>query len=408
MKLLIFSDSYPPEVRSAAILMQEFAEGMVELGHEVSVCTLMPKYNLAKEDIAKRSFISRDNENGVEVIRLDSLPVHNTQLWIRGIGELILPLIFLIGSFLVKKPDIIAIYSPPLTLGITAIILRYLRRIPFLLNVQDLFPQHIIDVGILKNRFIIDIYKGIEKTIYSIASKITVHSEGNRKYLLERRGVPAHKVEVINNWVNTEVSIGPKKNNFRDKWGIGDKFVLFFGGVMGFTQGLDLVIEVAERLKTYPNILFLLVGEGVEKPKLELLVRQKGLSNVMFKPFISPADYLYLLQEIDVGLVTLSPEVKTPVVPSKILGFMAASKPYIASVNKESDVISMTQQSRAGYYVIAGETDKMADLILKLYNNKKLTKEMGEYGRNYVKTYFSKDICLNNYNNLLELMIAQD
>ena len=402
MNILLLSDSYPPEVRSSAILMKELADGLVKLGHCVSVCTLLPKYNLVCKLDKNNQFLSSNIENGVRVIRLNSLPIHNTSMWVRGIGELTLPAIFSAGSLIAKKPDIIAIYSPPLPLGLAAAFMKILRGTPFLLNVQDLFPQNIIDVGKMRNPAIVGFFKGMERLIYSLAQKITVHSESNRDFLLKERGVCSSKVEIIHNWVDTDLPLKYSLMDFRRKWGIKDKFILFFGGVMGHTQGLEMVLEVAESLKNVKDIIFLLVGDGSARANLEQIVEQRNLSNVLFKPFISPQEYWSLLNEIDVGLLTLSAKVKTPVVPSKFLGYMAASKPYIASLNKESDAIRMTQDSKAGIYVRAGDAMRFKDAILTLFNNKNLVKVMGRNGRKYVVNNFSKDICIAKYENILK------
>jgi colanic acid biosynthesis glycosyl transferase WcaI len=402
MRILIFSDSYPPEIRSAAILMQEFAEGMVQRGHEVCVTTLIPKYNVAGKTAASGRVFYTYCENGVNIIRINSLPVHNTKLWIRGIGELVLPIIFFASSFRAKEPDLIVSYSPPLTLGLAAAALKYLKGIPFILNVQDLFPQHIIDVGILKDHITISFFQHLESLIYSMANNITVHSEGNRQFLLKERGVSAEKVKVIHNWVDPDLPLKAESLNFRGKWGLGDKFVLFFGGVMGPTQGLEIVLEVAQRVAEVKDILFLLLGDGSERPTLERLVKERRLSNIILGPFVTSQEYWSLLNEVDVGLLTLAPEVKTPVVPSKLFGFMAASKPYIASINKESDALPITQKSAAGFAVMAGKAAEFTEAVLTLYHNRDLGKKMGNHGRTYALSHFSKEHCLAQYEEIFK------
>jgi len=381
--------------------MQDLAEGLVERGHEVSVCTLIPRYNLAEKVSRKGLFWYTNWENGVYLIRVNSLPVHKTSLWIRGVGELTLPIAFLAGSMLASKPDVLAVYSPPLTLGLTAGILKYFRNIPFVLNLQDLFPQDIINLGIMKNPLIINFFRGIEKLVYSMANKIAVHSEGNRKLLLEKEDIPAVKLVTLPNWVDTEMPHRASILGFCKKWGLQGKFILFFGGVMGVKQGLEVVVQAAEKVKDIDDIVFLLVGDGGAQPDLKKQVKEKGLTNVVFKPFVTPAEYWSLLKEVDVGILTLSPDIKTPVVPSKMLGFMAASKPFIAAVNKESDAIAIAQASGSGKVVPAGDSQEFAGAVRQLYQDRQLAGNMGKQGRDYALAHFSKASCLDRYEQIL-------
>lgn len=401
MRVLIFSDSYPPEIRSASLLMQQLAKGLSQRGHEVSVCSLLPKYNLAEPIPATRSLFSDTMENGVRVLRVTSPPVHNTHLFTRGLGEFSLPFSFLGSSSFVKDPEIIIIYSPPLTLGLAAVLRKIWKKTPYIVNVQDLFPHHIIDAGILKHPFLIRWFKLMENIVYSSASKLVVHSDGNQQFLLNNFSSFNGKVEVIPNWVDTESFETTNSNNFRERWDLKGKFVCFFGGVIGYTQGLDVVVQAADLLKDVREIVFLLVGDGINKATLQGWVQEKGLANVLFHDFIPPAAYCSLLKEIDVGLLTLSPQVKTPVVPSKMLGFLAASRPVVASVNEQSDAIKIIEESGAGIRVSAGDPHGLAEAVVHLYQDKSLRKEMGKKGKAYATRNFSKNKCIDRYDELI-------
>ena len=401
MNILLLTDSYPPEIRSAAVLMQELAEGLAARGHDVSVCTLRPRYNLAGNAKGNGNAAGMATENGVRVIRVNSLPVHNAPLWLRGLGELTLPWVFLRGLTSVPHPDVISIYSPPLPLGLAGAALKVFRRAPFILNVQDLFPQHIIDVGLLKNPALIHGYRTMERLLYQAAEKIAVHSQGNKRFLVQQRRVPAHKIALLPNWVDTEQPTGAASLNFRETWKLGNKFMLVFGGVMGHTQGLGVVVAAAEKLQKCRDIVFLMVGDGVAKAGLEAQVQQKRLANVLFKPFVKPADYRSLLAEVDAGFLTLSPEVRTPVVPSKLLGYMAAGKPYVAALNPESDAVAITHDSGAGLCVPAGDAQAFAQAVQTLYADQDRGRAMGRRGREYAQAHFSKEVCLARYEALL-------
>jgi colanic acid biosynthesis glycosyl transferase WcaI len=397
MKVLLLTDSYPPEIRSAAILMQELAQGLAARGHKVWVCTLQPRYNLA----AGLRYGKPPPEKNVRILRVNSLPVHNTPLWLRGLGELTLPWLFFARSAAFVNPDVVAIYSPPLTLGLAGAAFKSVRHAGMVLNVQDLFPQHAIDAGVLKCPFIISFYRRLENFLYRAAHTIAVHSPGNRNFLMEQRQVPPEKIAVIPNWVDPTLPQRCPPLNFKKNWHLEHKFVLLFGGVLGPTQGLELVIAAADRLRHHHDLVFLLVGDGAARRRLEQEVKQKRLSNVWFRPFLDPAQYQALLAEVDVCFLTLSPAVKTPVVPSKLLGYMAAGKPYVAALNAESDAVAITLDSGAGLVVPAGDPQSFSQAVLTLYRDKTLAQRMGRRGRDYVQTHFSKKNCLDRYEALL-------
>jgi len=162
---------------------------------------------------------------------------------------------------------------------------------------------------------------------------------------------------------------------------------------MGPSQGLEFVIEVAERIKDLKDVVFLLVGDGMEREKLQELVKKKRLNNVLFKPFISKEEYPYLVKDCDVGLVCLTNKNKTPVVPSKILGYMAAGIPVIAFLNKESDGHFIIKDAKCGFSCVYGDLIKAEEIIRQLYNNPNRI-QMGVNGFEYVKRHFERDMCI--------------
>jgi len=407
MNVLIISDAYPPEIRSAAVLMSELARGLCERGHTVSVLTCYPQYNLTAED-RRRFADQRANfdlmEEGVRVIRAPAKDIHNCGPIRRGISFVKLPLIISRAAKVLKNIEAIIHYSPPLTLGLAAVWLKKRFNAAYIMNVQDLFPQNAIDLGILRNRAAIALFRHIESYCYRNADWITCHSQGNAAYL-RRQMSNGQMVSVVHNWVELtdyQVSASPVP---REELGLKNKFVLFFAGVMGFAQDLGTVIECARCLQDYPDIAFLLVGDGVEKDKL--LAQAKGLDNVHFHPFIGAKDYPAWLASADVGLVTLQKSMKTPVVPSKILGYMAAGKAWIASVNPQSDATVIARQGHCGLLCKPGDPQDMARTVLKLYNDRDLLSQLGQNGRHYCLSHFGKSHCLDRYQTILSELKAR-
>ncbi|NOZ00568.1 MAG: glycosyltransferase family 4 protein, partial [Deltaproteobacteria bacterium] len=398
--------AYPPEIRSSSTLMKELAVGLVDRGYEVSVLATYPSYNLTDEDrdrFARKASNLVMQEHGVRVIRVPTPALHNIGSIRKGLAQVILPLILAMAGACLKRVDAIIVYSPPITLGLAAAALkaRFGARVVF--NAQDLFPQNAVDLGVLRNPALIRMFEEIEAASFRGADVVTCHSEGNIDWL--RRHPALRKrpgdVRLVHNWVDIDgYRNSAADRSVRRRLGLEGKFVFFFGGVMGFAQELDTVIDAARRLEDDADIAFLLVGDGVEKAGLER--RARGLENVVFHPFIPPDQYVTWLKAMDVGLVTLRAEMKTPVVPSKILGFMAAGVPYLALLNRESDARAITRDGGCGVIVDPGDVEAVVRACRRLASDRAGARRMGARGLDYCRRNFSKDGCIDKYDRILQ------
>jgi len=400
--ILIIADIYPPEVSSAAHLMKELAEGLKKRGHNIWVITTYPRYYLPKELEAQKFELFSD-EIGIKVIRVKTPPLKKVNFIIRGIFQLLLPFLFFqkAKKLIKEKVDVVIIYSPPLPLATIGIKIKKYFGAKFILNIQDIFPKNAVDLGVLKNKLLVRFFEVIEKNVYKDADLITFHSEGGRRFLIERKGVPATKIITLPNWID----LAPYQNLtkdmfFRKQWDLQKKFIFLFAGIMGPAQGLDFLIEIAKKVSSIKDIVFLLVGDGMEKEKIQKMIRNYALSNVMVKPFVSKDDYPYLAKEADVGLVCLSSKNKTAFVPGKVLGYMAASKPIVAFLNQESDGFEVIREAKCGYAVRAGDLDKAIEIVEKIYNEKDKLKELGNNGFKYALNNFAIDVCLDKLEEL--------
>ena len=281
MHILLVTDSYPPEIRSASHLMLELAQELQRRGHEITVMTTWPEYNL-DQAATHKTFNELENENGIRVIRIKTLPHHNVNYIIRGLSQLLMPLQFLIKLWRYKiKPQASIVYSPPLPLALVG---SWLRRsgVRYLLNIQDLFPQNAIDLGILRSTSQIKFFKALERFAYRTADIVTVHSEGNRKMLLQQHPDLPTKFELLHNWVDVEHHSDKQVTvDFRKKWGITQKHIAVFAGVMGPSQYLDLILNIAAHMQDRTDLLFLMVGDGKEKERLQHLVQSLQAAQVI-------------------------------------------------------------------------------------------------------------------------------
>jgi colanic acid biosynthesis glycosyl transferase WcaI len=401
LKILLVTDSYPPEIRSASHLMLELAQELHLRGHQVTVITTWPEYNLDQSSEA-RGYNEIETEHGITVIRVKTLPHHNVNYLVRGLSQLLMPLQFLkkLRQYKVAA-DAAIIYSPPLPLALVG---TWLRRsgTRTLLNIQDLFPQNAIDLNILRSKLQIKFFQALERYAYKTSDVVTVHSEGNRAMLLHQHPALEPKVKLLHNWVDVEHHGNESVFvDFKQKWGITQKHIAVFAGVMGPSQYLDLILAIAERMQDQTDLLFLMVGDGKEKSRLQALAIEKRLNNVKFEGFISREVYPDLLRACSIGLVCLSPQNKTPVVPGKILGHMASGLPVAAFVHTASDAHSLIQDAKCGVSANSGDLEGCVRAMHGLLANASEFNKIGQQGKGYAAKHFSKEVCVTQLVHLI-------
>lgn len=396
--ILIITDSYPPEIRSAAQLMKDLADGLHKKGHSVWVATSYPKYNLV--DFEKVVWPEIADENGVKVLRIKTLPHHKVNFIIRGIAQLLLPYIFFrkIKKNIKEKIDTVIVHSPPLPLTITACKVKKFYNAKYILNLHDIFPQNAVDLKILRHQFLIKFFEWMERKAYQNADLIVVPSNEHKNFLVNKRNVPLEKIEVIYHWIDSQPFLKAKKTGrFRKLYGLENKFIFLFGGVLGPSQGLDLFIRIADKIRNNQDIVFLFVGDGSEKERLMKMAEDLNLKNVVFKPFVSLEEYPELVKDCDVGMISLTAQNTTPAVPAKILGYMAAAIPVIAFLHKESEGLLIVKEAKCGYGMVSSDEEEALEIILKMYNEKEKLKEYGENGLRYLLKNMEKKVCVEKF-----------
>jgi colanic acid biosynthesis glycosyl transferase WcaI len=383
--------------------MLELAQELQQRGNQVTVITTWPEYNL-DQDVVQRSFQELELEDGIRVLRVKTLPHHNVNYVVRGLSQLLMPLQFLRKLHNYKiRPEAVVVYSPPLPLALVG---SWLRRagVRNVLNIQDLFPQNAIDLGILRSKLQIKFFKALERYAYQTADSVTVHSEGNRQMLLGQQPQLSGKLKLLHNWVDIEhhTTTGHVSVDFKKKWNITQKHVAVFAGVMGPSQYLELILNIAEQMQEHTDLLFLMVGDGKEKVRLQQLAANKQLKNVRFEGFISREVYPDLLNACSIGLVCLSPQNQTPVVPGKILGHMAAGLPVAAFLHTQSDAHELIAQAKCGVSENSGNVQSCVQVMKSLMANEADFSQIGQRGREYAIKHFSKDVCVSELERMLQ------
>jgi glycosyltransferase involved in cell wall biosynthesis len=398
MHILLLTAYFPPDVGSAAHLFYELGQAFVARGHQVSIVTGFPGYH-AQGDLAhyhRRRWL-REMMAGLEVYRIMVPQIARNTPVGRGLWQFGCAASFALAGFKVPRADIALVYSPPLPLGLSALALRLLRGTPFVFNVQDLFPQSAIDLGVLHQKPLIRFFETLEGLIYRHADAITVHSSGNRTHVLTCGGRRATTVVMHNSVDTNHVQPGPKENSLCQELSLNGHFVASFAGVMGYSQDLDVILAAAHMLRCHKKIHFLLVGDGVEKERLMHKSQDMGLSNVTWLPMQPRERYPSILQASDVGFATLRAEVKTPVVPSKILSIMAAGRPVVAAMDLQGDAPKLIKEATAGFCVEPEHPQALADTLLQLYGDPALCQQLGANGRRYAARYLSQTAIAERY-----------
>lgn len=402
MHILILTHYWPPEIGASSHLTFELAETLAELGNRVTVVTGMPSYNISTlPDRYRGRYLYEEDVSGIRVLRIATGTSHSRSKFRRGLEHLAITPLYTLRALGVQNVDVVYTVSPPLTMGIAASLAAHWHGARACLGVQDLFPQSAVDLGLMKNRPVIRAFEALERLAYAASSAITVHSSGNKDHIVTK-GVPSERIHSIPNWVDTE-AIRPveRMNEFRASLGLTESdFVVSFAGTMGWSQGLDTVIETARLLREDASrTTFVLVGDGTERQHLGQLAAD--LPSVRFVPMQPKEKYSQVLAASDACLVTLRPEVLTPVVPSKLLTIMSAARPVLASLPLAGDAPRIVTNSQSGIVSAAGDAAALADAIRLLARDPNQAATYGRNGREYAIRHFSRPACVRQFEQVL-------
>lgn len=406
MHILFLCNYWPPEIGAASHLAFEMGETLVALGHRVTVATGFPSYNI-KTTPAQYSgrWLYEEEMAGMRVLRIAVPSTSSGSKLRRGLSHLLVAPLYALRALAARKVDVIYTVSPPLPMALAAWAIGKCFGARYCLSVQDLFPQGAIDLGFMRNRAAIWFFEAMERFAYRKAGAVAVYSAGNRDHVAYKGGAPV-RIHVVPNWVDTEM-IRPagRMNAWRRTAGLNGEFVVLFAGTMGWAQGLGVAVEAARKLAAEPGLLFLLVGDGQDRPKLEAMA--SGLPNVRFLPMQAREQYPSVLAAADACLVTLRPEVVTPAVPSKLLTIMAAARPVLASMPLAGDAPLIIAQSACGIACEAGDARGLADAVLYLKNHGDAAAEMARNGRRFAENQFSRALCVSAFERVFEGIAAR-
>jgi glycosyltransferase involved in cell wall biosynthesis len=407
MHILFLSHYFPPEVNAPASRTYDHAKRWVqEPDIKVTVITNHPNHpNGILYPGYQNRWVTREEKDGVDVYRVKTYLAPNKGFLRRTLNYLFFMVASVIAAIRLLKPDVVVATSPQFFCAVAGYLVSRMKRSPFVFELRDIWPESIVTVGAMRKNLAVRSLEKAELFLYRKSACVVVLTDAFKKNLVSRGIIPS-KIEVIKNGVDLSF-FHPRAvpTDLIDELGIDDRFVASYIGTVGMAHAVEKIVEVAEKLKTVQEILFLIVGEGANKEKVQYLVTKKGLSNIKILPGVSKDRVRDYYAVTDLNLVTLrNTELFRTVIPSKIFEIMAMARPILCAVDGECREI--VEQAGSGVYVEPENVGQMAETILQLWKKKDILGEMGKNGRVFVERYFNRDELARIYLGLLREIAA--
>ena len=389
MRILVVCPHFEPDVAPTGAVISEIAHCLIDAGHELEVVTSLPWYEAhAIEPGWGGRPVRRETTGWGRITRVHPFPTDKGNIPARAVafaGFTALATVF--SVFPRRRPDVVLVMSPPLTLGLAGWIAARLRRAPYVFNIQDVFPDVAVEVGVISNPLVIRLLRWFERFSYRRADAVTVLSDDQRENVEEKlAGRGDTMVRVIPNFVDTErITPGLRDNSYRDELGLGDRTVVMYAGNLGFSQPLELMVDAARALRHRDDLVFVVNGGGSTRPALEK--RGADLDNLVFVD-VQPVERLSeVLAAGDVHVIALRTGLGRSSVPSKLYSILAAGRPVLASVDPGTEVARVVEASGAGVVVPPDDQVAFTAAIGELADAERAT--MGEQGRAFVEEWVS-------------------
>jgi glycosyltransferase involved in cell wall biosynthesis len=410
MRILYFSQYFPPEVGATQTRAHEMSRYLASRGHRVTIVTEFPNH---PSGIIPPSYhgrlMERRREHGVDVIRLwvwaspEKTFVSRMRFYLSYMAMSILA-----GALVRGRYDLVYATSPPLFTGIAGLIAASVRRVLFVFEVRDLWPESAVALGELSNPRAIAAAEKLERLLYRRAARVVAVTRGIWSRLIER-GLPTSKIELIPNGANTDHFTFTERGRqtVRRTLGLDDKFVVMYAGIHGIAQGLETLLQAAHILRDHHDIYFTLVGEGPKKADLVRMKDELALDNLIMHPEVPSSRMPAYLSAADCTVVPLKNEpLFRGALPSKMFEAWACSRPVVLSVEGEAQQI--LSDSGAGIPAVPEDPASMAHAILQLARDPQAAAAMGARGRDYVVAHYSRRHQAQALESLLKSVVRSD
>jgi glycosyltransferase involved in cell wall biosynthesis len=375
-------DCYFPTLKSAAKHVRDLGCEFRARGHEVIVVTpgesISGGFELSIEDDLTIARVKAGKLKGAwRPLRAFREARLSARIWKRG------------KHFFEKNPcDLIVFYSPTIFWGSLVRKLKELWGCPAYLVLRDIWPQFLVDIHVLRKGWGYQFFRKKELEQNESADVIGVQSPGDLRYFADEFPAARYRLEVLFNWA-TPNELNVPSSNYRERLGLQDKVVFFYGGNFGVAQDLDNILRLAKNLENEPHVFFLLVGWGSEVDHLKTAIRERGMKNIRLLPAVPQAEYLAMVAEFDVGLISLDRRFRIQNIPGKLMAYLYHAKPVLASVNPGNDLAQILEESSAGYCCQNGDDQTLARHASLLASNENLRRRLGQNGRRLLEQTFA-------------------
>ncbi len=418
MNLLVVCPHFDPDVAPTGVVMSRIAHELIARGNRLHVVTSLPWYQHHAIDAGwDGQLVRTERTDWGRISRVHPFPTDKRNIPARALAfGGFTALATLVGAFGRVRPDAVLAMSPPLTLGLAGRIAATARRAPLVFNIQDVFPDVAIELGLLSGDRVIRAARALERLSYrmsdavtvlsddladNVRSKITIGLEG------EQAQTQAKKVRVIPNFVDTNaIRPAARENSYREQYGLIGKKVVMYAGNVGFSQSLDLVLEAARSFEvSRPDVVFVINGGGSARPDLERDAAH--LQNVRFID-MQPIERLpEVLAAGDIHVVPLRAGLAWSSVPSKLYSILAAGRAIVASVDSGTEVERTLERAAAGIAVPPDDPRAFAGAIGELIDDSDRAARMGASGRLFVERWASPAAVAESYENLFAELIGR-
>lgn len=405
MKVLAFNAYYTPEIAASMYITEDIHKAIIGAGHELEVFVPMPTRGIDESTRKKYKHKKTEILDGGKFI------LHRISMYREGknsVGRAFRYLLINI-AFIIKgcttKADVIFVQSTPPTQGLMAGIIKAIKHIPLVYNLQDIFPDSLVNTGLTrKGSFIWKIGRKVEDYSYKHADKIIVISQDFKDNIL-KKNVNISKIKIIPNWADTKMiyPISRDDNVLAKKYGFNNnQFLITYCGNVGYTQNMDMLLKAAQELATeLPNIVFVIIGDGADKERIQKIAENECINNVVFLPFQPYDNIAHVFNLGDLGLIISKPGVGDNSVPSKTWNIMAARKPILASFDSKSELCQIIKNAQCGYVAEADDYEQFVQQIRKAVFSNEL-KKLGDNGKRYLDTYYSQEVSAKKYVEIIE------
>ena len=407
MNLLVICPHFAPDVAPTGEVMTSIVTELAGRGHRLHVITALPWYrsHAIEEGWAHRLVQTEETEWGW-VTRLHPFPTDKSNIPARALAfGGFTGVASLVAARARFRPDLVLAMSPPLILGSARWLAARRWRVPYVFNIQDVFPDVAIEVGAISNKTVIRAAKATERFLYLRSDAVTVLSEDLRDNVAAKiAGRSPERVRVIPNFVDT-VRVRPSDpdNAYRREYGLTGKLVVMYAGNLGYSQSVDLMLDAARRFADRSDVAFVVNGSG--SARAALVERAEGLDNVTFVG-LQPKERLpEVLAAGDIHTVLLKEGLARSSVPSKLYSILAAGRPCVASIDVGTEVDRTLVAAGAGIAVPPEDPDAFCDALGRLFDDAALRRSMGASGRAYVEDWASPAAVAAAYETLFDELV---